>query len=291
MTRLRPGLTLFETIVVVLLLGILWVAFLPRMTDARERATSAVCKSKLRELALLANAYAQRHGVFPWGMRNPMTHDAAYCRPHFDLLYPLEVASRYKVESWSEFESNCWDFRRKLGDRNWLCGDMFSGLNAAEALCCPKCRGENDNWDGNHMTGYNYNVCFLGYVENDKSKRNYPTRWEQVKLPERVVIFGDGGYSGGPNKFMRAPIQDKYYDNSASSLRKAGTQAFRHGRGISRHCNMAFADGHVEEFHKSYKAGGKEGWVDEKSYTGFISSGNGIYGPRGWGVQDTDEPR
>ena len=106
---------------------------------------------------------------------------------------------------------------------------------------------------------------------------------------DRVVVFGDGGYSGGANKFMRATKQDTRYDASSSSLRKAGTQAFRHGKGRKRHCNMAFLDCHVESFYTPYKSNGKEGWVHEKSHTAFISSGNGIYGPRGWETEKEDD--
>ena len=169
---------------------------------------------------------------------------------------------------------------------------MFRNVRADEVMCCPKCKqARSDNWDGNRMTGYNYNVCYLGYVENDRSLRTYPTPFAKVTHPARVVVFGDGGYSGGPNKFMRAPFQDKMYDNSAASLRKAGTQAFRHGYGSKRHCNMAFLDGHVESFHAPYKAGGSPGWVDEKTHSAFISSGNGIYGPRGFGEVDDQDPR
>ena len=168
---------------------------------------------------------------------------------------------------------------------------MFGGLDASSLFSCPKCGDRSDNWDGNHITGYNYNVCYLGYVENDAGKRYYPTAWGAIKNPSAVVVFGDGGYAGGPNKFMRAPFQDKQYDNSASGLRKAGTQAFRHGWGNWRHCNMAFLDGHVEEFHQPFRAGGKKGWVDEQTHSAFISSGNGIYGPRGFGIADDDETR
>ena len=37
------------------------------------------------------------------------------------------------------------------------------------------------------------------------------------------------------------------------------------------------------------KSNGKEGWVHEKSHTAFISSGNGIYGPRGWNMDTEDD--
>jgi prepilin-type processing-associated H-X9-DG protein len=220
-------------------------------------------------------------------MIDPNTHEAAYWKtPAFKRVYPREDPARHGVERWSDYSSFCWDFTRKAGETGWKCGEMFGGLDASSLFTCPKCAAKSDNWDGNHITGYNYNVCYLGYVENDAGKRYYPTAWGAIKNPAGVVVFGDGGYAGGPNKFMRAPMQDKQYDGSSASLRKAGTQAFRHGWGQWRHCNMAFLDGHVEEFHRPYMAGGKQGWVDKDTYSAFISSGNGIYGPRGFGVGD-----
>lgn len=291
---MRRGFTFVELMVVAGVIVLLAALLVPTVSDAREDALDVACRSNLRQLTLLCFEYSRNEGFFPWGMIDPATHDEMFCRGELArFLYPKENPNLHGITSWREYASFCWDFRRlSASGKGWQCGEMFGSWRADEVMCCPKCRQErSDNWDGNRMTGYNYNVCFLGRVENDKGARVYPTRFDAVLHPERVVVFGDGGYSGGPNKFMRAPFQDKHYDNSPSSLRKAGTQAFRHGRGTKRHCNMAFLDGHVEAFHRPYMAGGKPGWVDERTHSAFISSGNGIYGPRGFGIDDDDEPR
>jgi len=289
----RRGFSLFELMLTIGLVGIVTAVLLPAIKGAYEAAVSAKCKTNLHLLAALCQNYAMNEGFFPWGMVEPGQHDVTYWGdPALQLLYPRENPKLHGVASWSEYSSFCWDFRRRVGQKGWSSGEMLGGMEAASVFGCPKCAREaTDNWDGNHITGYNYNVCYLGYVENDSSQRKYPTAWSMVSHPDRVVVFGDGGYAGGPNKFMRAPIQDKQYDKSSASLRKAGTQAFRHGHGHTRHCNMAFADGHVEEFRQPYKAGGSPGWVDARTHSAFISSGNGIYGPRGFGVADNDEPR
>ena len=290
----RRGFSLFELMFVVGVVAVVAATLLPALSNLRESGLDAACKSNLRQLAVLCQNYAMTQGYFPWGMVDPATHELNYWDNDWHRMqYSRENPVLHGVRRWSEYRTFCWDFRRTARDgAGWDCGEMFNGIRADSVMCCPKCRvGTSDNWDGNRFTGYNYNVCFLGYVENDRSRRNYPTPYSSIKAPARVVVFGDGGYAGGPNKFMRAPFQNKTYDNSPSSLRKAGTQAFRHGTGDTRHCNMAFLDGHVEEFRKPYKAGGQAGWVDEKSHSAFISSGNGIYGPRGFGISDDDEPQ
>ena len=289
---MKRAFSLLEVLVVLGIISIVAVAVLPALLSGRERALSAKCKANLHHLAVACMNYTMNEGVFPWGMIAPDQHQRSYWKtPEYWKVYPRENPKRHGVERWDEYASFCWDFTRRRGQFGWKSGEMFGGLEATSVFRCPKCTDKNDNWDGNHITGYNYNVCYLGYVENDAGKRFYPTAWSAVKNPSAVVVFGDGGYAGGPNKFMRAPFQDKQYDNSPSSLRKAGTQAFRHGWGRWRHCNMAFLDGHVEEFRQPYRAGGKPGWVDEQTCSAFISSGNGIYGPRGFGIDDDDDPR
>ena len=246
---MRRAFNILEIIVVVGILSVLAVVLTMATGGSKERAESARCKANLRQLALVCTRYALNEGRFPWGLKT--------------------------VDGYASYG---WDFRRGE-DGTLLCGEMFGGDNPDSVLLCPKCvREKTDNWDGNRLTGYNYNVCYLGYVEGDSSARTRPQRLKDIRNPDKVVLFGDGGYSGGPNKFMRAPFQDKEFDNSGASLRKAGTQAFRHGNGKERHCNMAFVDGHVEEFRKPYKAGGSEGWVDEESHTAFIAPDNVLYG-------------
>ena len=284
---MKRAFTLLEMLVVLGVVAVAAAAVLPVLNSVHERALSAECRANLRQLAVTCLNYTMVEGYFPWGMVAPGEHGEKYWKtPDYRLVFPREDPARHGVARWDEYSSFCWDFTRRKGQLGWKSGEMLGGLEAESVFSCPKCRAKSDNWDGNHITGYNYNVCYLGYVENDAGKRFYPTAWSEIKNPSSVVVFGDGGYAGGPNKFMRAPFQDKQYDNSSASLRKAGTQAFRHGWGNWRHCNMAFLDGHVEAFYQPYKAGGKKGWVDQQTYSAFISSGNGIYGPRGFGIAD-----
>jgi len=286
----RKAFTFFELLAVVSVVGLLVVVTMPIATDARESAVDTVCKSRLRQLAQYAYNYALETGYYPWGAVDPNYHDQNYCiHSGGTWMYPREKPELHGVSTWKEYESFCWDFTKRKGDKLWKLGEMFGNdRGKSMILGCPKCVGDSDNWDGNNLTGYNYNVAYIGYVEGDAGTRRYPTRYEHVKFTDRVVVFGDGGYSGGANKFMRATKQDMKWDGSSSSLRKAGTQAFRHGVGKKRHCNMAFLDCHVESFYTPYKSNGKEGWVHEKSHTAFISSGNGIYGPRGWETEEED---
>ena len=205
---MRRGFTFVELMIVVGMIVLLAALLVPAAMDAKEEALDVGCRSNLRQLALVCFEYSQREGVFPWGMIEPSTHDETYCKGELaQILYPRERPERHGISSWSEYASFCWDFRRLAGaDKGWQCGEMFGSWRMDDVMCCPKCRQErSDNWDGNRMTGYNYNVCFLGRVENDKGSRMYPTRFDDVLHPDRVVVFGDGGYSGGPNKFMRAP--------------------------------------------------------------------------------------
>ena len=282
----KRGFTLFELMLVAGIVMLVAVALAPHVIDAREAAQSAVCATRLRNLSQHAIFYAMNEGYFPWGGIDPAVHDENYCDDYKNMLWPRESNRPGGVRTWKVFSTFCWDFYKKIDATVWHPGVMFGTVNNAQIMGCPKCSNCSDNWDGNPFTGYNYNVAYLGYVEGDAGKRKYPTRWDAIKYPDKVVLFGDGGYAGGVNKFMRATNQDKQWDGSSASLRKAGTQAFRHGRGKFRHCNMSFADGHVEKFYTPYRAGGKVGWQDEGTHTAFISSGNGIYGPRGWGESD-----
>ena len=276
-----------ELMIALSIMCLLMAMVIPAVMNARESATDTLCKTRLRELALTATLYAMNSGHYPWGSVDPGAHDKNYfCAEELGkTVYPSEQWEANNIATWEEYQSYCWDFRKKKGQVGWDAGVMFDNKGVDSVQGCPKCSRESDNWNGAHVTGYNYNVAYVGYVEGDAGSRKYPAKYGEFEYPSRVVAFGDGGYAGGVNKFMRAPKQYEG-DKSSASLRKAGTQAFRHGSGRYRHCNMAFLDGHVEGFYTPYKTNGKEGWVDEQTRTAFISSGNGIYGPRGWGEPD-----
>ena len=244
----RDGFTIIEMFVVIGITAILAAVSMNLAKNARENAFDVECKSNLHELAAACTRYAMETGEFPWGMKT--------------------------VKGYSSY---CWDFVRKTGSSVWEIGDMWSGYSAKSIVSCPKCRREKDNWDGNGLTGYNYNCSFVGKVEGDPGARKKPLKWKAVKRFDKLLLFGDAGYAGGMNKFMRSPVSANLYDTSSTGVRQAGTQSFRH-RGRT---NLAFADGHVESRSQAYVLGGKKGFVSENTKTGFVAPDNSIYGEEG----------
>lgn len=242
---MRRAFTLFELVMALLVIALLVSVLLKYSSASRESAYDAQCKSNLRELAQACIRYAMDKGEFPWGLKT--------------------------VEGYSSY---CWDFVKRTDSSAWEPGEMWQGYKASSVVCCPKCRAESDNWDGCGLTGYNYNCAYVGKVEGDSGARTKPLRWSQVACADRLVLFGDAGYAGGMNKFMRAPLSDALNDASASGLRESGTQAFRH----KGHANLSFADGHVESCSTPYRADGKPGFVDEKTKTAFVDKDNTLYG-------------
>lgn len=83
-------------------------------------------------------------------------------------------------------------------------------------------------------------------------------------------MFGDGQYSAGADKFMRAPWPNP--GDANFSGRYAGTQGFRHdGRS-----NVAFGDGHAESLAACY-TNNADGAANVATGTGFLSASNSMY--------------
>ena len=54
------------------------------------------------------------------------------------------------------------------------------------------------------FTGYNYNTSYIGHGQFERIQE--PVKASAVRHPDATVLFGNGQYSGGANKFMRAPL-------------------------------------------------------------------------------------
>ena len=236
----KYGFTLIELIVSLCILTILATTLVCAVRSGVEQAKDARCKLNLHALAMAAIEYANDHmGTLPWAMKSV---------------------------------NECWDFKTDGGD--YEPGILYDYTGSSSILMCPSCAGKKDNWAGGGMTGYNYNSSYAGKVKGERGKRECPSDIDRFPDTSKLALFGDGGYGEEPekmNKFMRAPKSDKEFDSSSGSIRRGGTQSFRH-RG---HTNVAFADGHVEGICQSYKQDGSEGFVAGK--TGFISPDNSLY--------------
>ena len=218
----RDGMTLVEvltaTAVVALLIGLL----VPGLSSAREAARSAVCASNLRQMSLAATAYA------------------------------MEGEERYPLAQWFEIGeggsvSTAWDFTTEVvwGEGMTVKPGLLWGYlddGAAEGALgvqqCPSFDGAA-NWLADPHTGYNYNTSYIGRGRGETQET--PARLAEVGSPSATALFGDGGWAGGANKFMRSPIASAFDAGFSNSSRYAGTQAYRHSGGTM----VAWCDGAV----------------------------------------------
>ena len=236
------------------------------MTTGGSRAFSiaraTACRSNLRQLHTAAESYA-----------------------HTESSYPAAVL--YFAEN-GALRTAAWDFDHR-GDGTIEPGPIWAYLDAdSRILQCPDFRGAS-TFGEDPATGYNYNTSYVGAEgrfpsidENgrvlegwDNCRRGVPAAAH--RRPSSVALFGDGGWSNGANKFMRAPSNSVEVD---LGLVCAGAQAFRH-----HNCtNCVFLDGHSEcrdvAFEGPHADQGMLNEIMDFPENGFISEDDASYDPR-----------
>ncbi len=205
----RRAFTLVETVVAVAVCATLMAILLPGLRAAAGGARTAACTSNLRQLATAAHAYAASNdGAMP----------AA-------VLYELDAGT---------IRTCAWDFVRVGGEVRP--GPLWSYADVPLAVQqCPAYEGPPTG--GDPYTGYNYNTSVIGHegtlphAGEDGAMR---AGWQAARMGTPIIairdhascaLFGDGGWRGGANKFMRAPSGAAEGDLAVAC---AGTQAFRH---------------------------------------------------------------
>ena len=237
----RDAFTLVELLVVLGIVLVLAGLTLSALSGARKAAQSAACLSNLRQLAAAATEYAAR----------------------FDMSYP--------PAQWADpvdpALTHIWDYTRR-GGTVLGAGLLWAGQSSPSVQQCPAFDGRSQS-PGDPYTGYNYNTSYVGRGTGEGP----PARVTQVKRPAETLLFGDGQWSLGANKYMRSPRRSPTEDaatyGDGSAARAAGTQGFRH-RGAT---NAAFCDGHAEALRQRYDAGN----MHVAAGTGFLSEDNSRY--------------
>lgn len=221
---MRRAFTLLETITVIGVIALVMSLALPGIRSAREGSRSSECAGRLRQLGIAAQAYATTfRDVLP----------AA-------ILFEATPTGVRTV---------AWDFSSNA-DGTITPGPLWSFTDEPTAVQqCPSFI-DTSSFGEDPYTGFNYNTSFLGaegaFPSVDSSGR-VVSGWQnarrgltvgQQRRPSQTALFGDGGWKGGANKFMRAPMASVEMDLPTVY---AGAQAFRH-QGCT---NVAWLDGHV----------------------------------------------
>jgi len=248
------GFTVIELIVVIAVIALLLSMLVPSLASVRAAGRSVACLANLRQMAIAAQGYALEHKYFPPALR---------------------------YENNGGFRTVAWDWVTTPDGRVISPGPLWAFTDdPGRVQQCPEYGGGTNTADP--YTGYNYNTTYVGGESMslipgwDIFRRG--VRYSACRRTVSVALFGDGGWAGGTNKFMRAPANTLGGTLSLSVI-YAGGQAFRHQKAT----NVAYLD-----FHVGSVAGPSKGLLATEALlentmgypkNGFLSNDDTAYDP------------
>ena len=241
--HLSRAFTLIELLVAIAIVAILAALLLPALSRSKATAKRIHCLSNLHQVLIAAHVYVDDNaGSYPVAYQSGTINGSAA------LI--------------------CWDLTTIAGNPPTVIpGLLWQSQGNKQIQQCPSFTG-GANWVVDPYTGYNYNTSYIGHGQQEDIPE--PAKSAAVKQPMKTILFGDGQYAAGANKFMRAPWANPGDDSFRG--RWAGTQGFRH----QKRSNAAFGDGHAESLRERFVEN-EDGAKNVATGTGFLSADNSLY--------------
>ena len=240
----RNAFTLVESLVVIAIIALMMALLLPALRRARSDADTVICLSNLQQLGNAAALYTtQSQGYFPPAYYNPMN------------------------DFWYLKYTRLPDGQRQMAPGILWLGWKRSQLSDLLVLQCPSLAAQFGSQT--LYCGYNYNTSYIGHGSLEADP--IPADVAALTAPGRCALFGDGGYYGGIDFFMRAPDllvpRPEDEDSVSPVMRAAGTQAYRHDGAT----NVVYCDGHAATVTRRYTA--------TSPYQAYVGPGTGFLSP------------
>ena len=222
---IKFGFTLIELLVVIAIIAILAAMLLPALSSARERARSADCTTKVKNLALWANMYADDNE---------------------DWYFPAKVDNQWWLLSSSHPFA-------KYTESKWIKTNTYSTDYAGGPFDC----ASNDyGLNGHKYAEYSYNnmpqehASWKAYIKRPRSA---------AENPAQLILFADAYISGsgmGPSNYNWCTKWNGWANDPVNGK---GIW-FGHGQ----HANMSFSDGHCESLTKNEVHDGMFYMIDDR---------------------------
>ncbi len=242
MYSLSSAFTLIELLVVIGIISILAAMLLPVLSSSKMAAKRVQCLNNLHQMGLAAQIYLGDNA------------DSYPIAQYFDL----NSGTVYSWDLTVGYDTN--------GNPKVVPGILWEGQGNAQVQQCPSLSFTPT--PDNPFTGYNYNTSYIGHGQGEAIEA--PAKNSAVMHPSKTALFGDGQYSAGADKYMRAPWPNP--GDASFSGRWAGTQGFRH----VKRTNVAYADSHATSVATVY-TNNADGADLVAPGTGFLSSDNSAY--------------
>ena len=242
--------------IVIAVIVILSALLLPAINQARGTARATMCRSNLRALTLAALDYTQAFDHAPAAVWRKEGPNSGITTMQWDWMvqpngtYEIGVVGQRLDRPISDFSCPLWT----------------------------ESQPEEESGEP-PFTGYNYNTSFIGGEApfpaigfNAVRVGVAPSGWQHTD----TTMFGIGGWSGGTNRYMRAPGNHEFVGGATCC---AGAQSFRH---IGDRTHFSRLDGSVGISAMPSNGGHDQGYaatILDHPNNGFLSDDDRAYDP------------